>query len=54
MIVTLLGRPGFRPIGILVGVAVLAGLVTIAIIRGWLGAILPGVKLRQQTTEVAA
>jgi hypothetical protein len=39
VIVTLLGRPGLGAIGILVAAAVLAGLVTIAIVQGWLGVI---------------
>jgi hypothetical protein len=36
VIVTLLGRPGLGAIGILVAVAALTGLVTIAIVQGWL------------------
>jgi hypothetical protein len=39
VIITLLGRPGLGAIGILVAVAALSGLVTIAIVQGWLGII---------------
>jgi hypothetical protein len=36
VIITLLGRPGFGAFGVLVAVAALSGLVTIAIVQGWL------------------
>jgi hypothetical protein len=36
VIITLLGRPGLGAVGILVAVAALSGLVTIAIVQGWL------------------
>jgi hypothetical protein len=39
VIVTLLGRPGLGAIGILVAVASLSGLVTIAVVQWWLGVI---------------
>lgn len=39
VIITLLGRPGLGAIGILVAVAALSGLVTIAMVQGWLGII---------------
>ena len=39
MIITLLGRPGLEAVGILVAVAALSGLMTIAIVQGWLGII---------------
>ena len=39
VIVTLLGRPGLGAIGILVAVAAFTGLVTIAVVQGWLGII---------------
>jgi hypothetical protein len=37
VIVSLLGRPGLEEVGILAGVAALTGLVTIAMVQGWLG-----------------
>jgi hypothetical protein len=39
VIITFLGRPGLGAIGILVAVAALSGLVTIAIVQGWLDVI---------------
>ena len=39
VIITLLGRPGLGAVGILVAVAALSGLVTIAMVQGWLGII---------------
>ena len=39
VIITLLGRPGLGAIGIMVAVAGLSGLVTIAMVQGWLGII---------------
>jgi hypothetical protein len=38
-IVTMLGRPGLGALGILAAVAALTGLVTIAVVQGWLGII---------------
>ena len=37
VVVSLLGRPGLEEVGILAGVAALTGLVTIAMVQGWLG-----------------
>jgi hypothetical protein len=39
VIIIMLGRPGLGAIGILVAVAALTGLVTIAVVQGWLGVI---------------
>jgi hypothetical protein len=39
VIVNLFGRPGLGAVGILVGVAVPSGLVTVAMVQGWLGII---------------
>ena len=45
VVVSLLGRPGLEEVGILAGVAALTGLVTIALVQGWLG-VLEGPWLR--------
>lgn len=39
VIIVLLGRPGLGAVGILVAVSALSGLVTIAMVQGWLGTI---------------
>lgn len=45
VVVSLLGRPGLEEVGILAGVAALTGLVTVAMVQGWLG-VLEGPWLR--------
>ena len=45
VVVSLLGRPGLEEVGILAGVAALTGLVTIALVQGWLS-VLEGPWLR--------